>query len=506
MPESPFIRLQDFCFSYGSRMIFRNLNLAVPATGCTILLGPSGTGKSTLLRVLAGIMNRHPQVQVSGHVEVAGVSGFPLAAPRLPAFVEQKAKMLMTPVSENLFAALPDRARLQRAEQLEHLRTELGRWQAAELLDHLNTPVIDLPTPQQRMVSIACQALDRPSMLMIDEPTANLSPQQTEPIVAMLTALAREQPMLVVTHHQGHARALADYVILIADGRVQEAAAADDFFNRPQSEAAVCFLRTGSCPEVGINLADEADAEDEDAMETPDEPATIEANTEIQRSAAANATPAAAEQEREAATAPPTQQTEATANTPKPPAAEPAPIATAPTPATRAPVTVARGRGPRGFTWLVPGQIAGTPWPGIVADADYDLAALQDAGITHLLTLTEYPYPAAVAASYQISSIHAPIVDMQPPSFEQAIELCRKIDELLSNGNVVAVHCKAGLGRTGTILAAYWLWCAQPRLSGTQAIQHIRSLNGGMIQSIVQEEFLENFAHALIEEDCNNPA
>ena len=495
MAEPPFIRLQDFCFSYGSRMIFRQLSLAVPAAGCTVLLGPSGTGKSTLLRVLAGGMNRHPLVKVEGHIELAGAVGFPVSSARLPAFVEQKARMLMTPVSENLFAALPDRAQLQRAEQLARLHAELGRWQAAELLEHLTTPVIDLPTPLQRMVSIACQALGRPSMLMVDEPTANLSPQQAEPIVNMLTALAREQPMLVVTHHQGHARALADYIILIADGRVQEAAAADDFFNRPQSEAAACFLRTGSCPEVGMSADDETTEVEGGGEDTRTDATEDPANKTAARDTAAVESDTVDAAPRPVAGVLPTAL--ATASTPEPPVSGRTPAPSA---------SVARGRGPRGFTWLLPGQLAGTPWPGIVADADYDLTALQDAGITRLLTLTEYPFPDTVAAPYQIRCIHAPIIDMQPPSVAQAIELCQTIDSLLAQDEAIAVHCKAGLGRTGTLLAAYWLWRARPRLSGIQAIRHIRSLNGGMIQSIVQEEFLENFARTLATDDCNHPA
>jgi atypical dual specificity phosphatase len=83
---------------------------------------------------------------------------------------------------------------------------------------------------------------------------------------------------------------------------------------------------------------------------------------------------------------------------------------------------------------------------------------------------------------------------MQAPSLSQACFLCYEIDRALENAETVAVHCKAGLGRTGTVLALYWLWLWGGQISAAAAIEHVRYRCAAMIQSVEQENFLENFA------------
>ena len=87
--------------------------------------------------------------------------------------------------------------------------------------------------------------------------------------------------------------------------------------------------------------------------------------------------------------------------------------------------------------------------------------------------------------------------DMHPPTEEQAVEICQQIDQMLAAHRVVAVHCRAGLGRTGTVLAAYRLWQAQGRLSALKALEDIRRIEPMWVQSQSQVEFLEQFATRL---------
>ncbi|QNP49314.1 phosphatase domain-containing putative toxin [Diaphorobacter aerolatus] len=156
-------------------------------------------------------------------------------------------------------------------------------------------------------------------------------------------------------------------------------------------------------------------------------------------------------------------------------------------------MTSARARGPRGFTWIDDDRLAGTPYPGILADVSHDLMALRDAGITHLISLTEQPFPATVAASFGIGCSALPMADMGVPSLSAGVALCSHMDALLAAENVIAVHCRAGLGRTGTVLAMYLIWQQLGRQAAPRVIASIRSRNTGMIQSIVQERFLEDF-------------
>jgi atypical dual specificity phosphatase len=124
----------------------------------------------------------------------------------------------------------------------------------------------------------------------------------------------------------------------------------------------------------------------------------------------------------------------------------------------------------------------------------YDLEALRSVGVTRLISLTEEPFSPVLASDFGISCLASPMPDMHPPTIEQALDLCRAIDAALAAGEVIAVHCRAGLGRTGTVLAAYWLWRGCGAIGALKALEHVRRIEPGWVQSLAQVKFLEEFA------------
>lgn len=447
----PVLSLQSFGLAFETRVILRGLTFDMPAQGCTVLLGPAGTGKSTLLRTLAGLTVGHPSMLVWGQVLYRGR---PWGEAGLPALVEQKPRLLMSSVWENLVFELPNRSKLTQTMQRDEVRRRLKRFGQEHLMEHLSAEVIDLPVPLQRITAILRKVIACPSLLMVDEPTANLKPEEAEPIVELLKKVALKQPLLVVSHHQGHTRELADHIVLMSDGLVRESTSKEQFFTQPQSDAAKQFLRTGSCPEGGLSQISQIVVPGA-AYKIPVQPSLPEQDVR--------------------------------------PAASPA----ARSPARKPSRFRGATSGPRGFVWLLDGLVAGTPMPGVVRDTGQDLRALQDVGITRLISLTEKPFDSVLAAEYGIQCTFDPIPDMRAPALSQAVRLCRAIDLFCSDGESVALHCKAGLGRTGTLLAAYWIWHKQGMVRGEDAIAHIRRLEPLMIQSSVQEEFLMLFAGEL---------
>lgn len=442
---STLLNLQGFGLAFGQRAILREVSFELPAQGCTVLLGPAGTGKSTLLRTLAGLLAGHSQVRLWGDVIYRG-KPWRMDGDR-PVLVEQKPQLLVASVWDNLVMELPDRAKLTRAQQSERVSQNLAQLGQEHLMQQLKLPVIDLPVEQQRIVAILRKAMAGPDLLMVDEPTAHLRDAAAAPINRLLKQLSRQTPLLVVSHHQGQTREIADQVILIANGVVQEDQPVESFFNNPRNELTRHFLRSGSCPETGPGPLEEVLAETGKAPQVIELPVKPAPETQLPLPSSLENYPPAA-------------------------------------------------HGPRGFVWLYGGLVAGTPQPGIglARNVEGDLQALDAVGIRHLVTLTEAPFRSSLLAKYGIDTSFHPIPDMHAPSLSQAIEVCRAIDLMCHRGKSVAVHCKAGLGRTGTILAAYWIWRHQGRIKGEEAVSHIRRLEPKMIQSQEQEDFLSRFA------------
>lgn len=425
------LSLRGLCIAYGERPVLNGVDLELPRRGVTVLLGPSGTGKSTLLRTVAGENVSHPSIRVEGaiHYMVPG---------ERPPLIMQKARLLLASVFENLVHDWPERSSLTAVQQHAHVSQWLASLGLPQLAQRLQVPVVELPLPEQRLVPVLRRAMMPTPLLLVDEPTAGLSDTQAEPVLAVLRQLGRERSLFVAMHHLGHSRSIADAVVLLASRRLQEHSSAERFFSTPASESGRLFLRTGSCPEEPLHPV------------------------------AAGPAP------------------ELMAVPPPAPAEQP-----------RMPPLRPRTLGPTGFAWLLPGQLVGTPWPGLVQPPAYDLDLLKGVGITRLLSVTDRPFAAELAGQHGMAVENEPMVDMQPPGIEQAISLCRRIEATLARGEVIAVHCRAGLGRTGTTLAAYWLWLHAGSLSGEEALQQVRRFHPGWVQSDTQIDFLHAFAPAV---------
>lgn len=148
---------------------------------------------------------------------------------------------------------------------------------------------------------------------------------------------------------------------------------------------------------------------------------------------------------------------------------------------------------PSHFRWIVANQLAGMGRPGLVGEVDGDLAAIAGAGVTHLVSLTEEPFPRERLAPHGIELHHFPIPDMGVPALATAARICRDVTRWMRQGSVVAVHCHAGLGRTGLVLATILVW---EGLSPQAAIDSLRAERKGYLQNRAQEFFVERFAEA----------
>jgi atypical dual specificity phosphatase len=142
------------------------------------------------------------------------------------------------------------------------------------------------------------------------------------------------------------------------------------------------------------------------------------------------------------------------------------------------------------ISWLEDGAVAGG---GIPVNGD-DVRALQQQGISVILTLTEHPLPAAAQQVDGIRYLHLPIVDQKHPTVEQAQQGCQWIDEARAQGQAVYVHCAAGIGRTGTMLHAYLMWHLRDWEAAKNVVKQKRPASQYIMLSQVQKDFVDELA------------
>jgi len=143
-----------------------------------------------------------------------------------------------------------------------------------------------------------------------------------------------------------------------------------------------------------------------------------------------------------------------------------------------------------GFSWLVEGELAAMPLPGRHRDLAEDADFLRLEGLRTLVSLTETPPDADVLAASDITQVHIPVRDFTAPTLEQMIEFVDAVRASVARGEPVGVHCTAGLGRSGTMAAAFLV---AEGASATEAIATVRRLRPGSIETEAQEAAVSRY-------------
>jgi atypical dual specificity phosphatase len=461
-PTAAILTCAGFGVGFGGKVILDNVTLAIPAQGITTLMGPVGTGKSTLLRSLAGLYGQNALFKSWGE---ALFKTQPITPENRPLLVAQRIQLTQRSALESLLFHVKDQMEgVPEAEQRDWACQWLRQVGAEDVIAKLDVPFMEMDTLSQRIVTILREAAADSALLMIDEPTSGLSDADADVVLNLLQTLGAHGALLVVLHNQKQARRISNEIILLAGGRVQEQATPEAFFSNTSNPIVVQFVTTGSV-----------------AMPAPDAQAAILAD-DVQPPAPLSADAMAAiKSEIRAALSP----------EPRPVAEEPAPstvLEPEPAAVTRYP---GASSGPRGFLWIEEGRLAATPMPGVSTDVDYDLDLLKNVGVTTLITLTETDFPQDALARHGLKNVHLPIADRKAPTPAEMDMLVGRMRELMDNGKVLAVHCLAGLGRTGTILAAYLV--KEKGMSAQGALNQIRRFNRQFVQSDDQEDFLTEY-------------
>jgi atypical dual specificity phosphatase len=153
---------------------------------------------------------------------------------------------------------------------------------------------------------------------------------------------------------------------------------------------------------------------------------------------------------------------------------------------------------PPGFSWVDRPRLAALARPR----SDDDLRWLRRNGIDVLVSLTEDALPRRWVNDAGLLAVIVPVPDMEAPSDRQFDHILTTIRKANASDMGVAVHCAAGLGRTGTVLAAYFVAAGLP---AREALVKVRDLRPGSVETAEQERAIERYARRLAGGDGDLP-
>jgi polar amino acid transport system ATP-binding protein len=239
--------------SFGKTAVLSNFSLSVPSGQRVAVIGGSGSGKTTILRLVAGL--DRPD---SGAIHVFG-SQLPdrqlenrLIPSDPPGQCEPRQHVGMVFQQFNLFSHLTVLENVTEApiHALKKPRAE-ARLQAMSLLDSVglaefaNRYPHQLSGGQQQRVAIARALALRPRLLLLDEITASLDPERVMEVLTVVKSLASDRliTFVIVTHEMGFARAVADRVVFMQSGSIIEDSETQEFFSAPRDPRSRAFLQ-----------------------------------------------------------------------------------------------------------------------------------------------------------------------------------------------------------------------------------------------------------------------
>ena len=235
------IEVKGLCKTFGKNKVLDGLDITIHKGDKMVLVGPSGCGKSTFLRCLNLL-----ETPDGGEIYLEGqlVNG---PATDINAL---RRKMGMVFQHFNLFPHLTVKQNITLAPVLQKLKTQQAAdEQAMKLLERIGLadkaeayPSTLSGGQKQRIAIVRALAMD-PEVMLFDEPTSALDPEMVGEVLALMKELADSgMTMVVVTHEMGFAREVANRVVFINEGRVQEDEPPAEFFQNPKNPRLREFL------------------------------------------------------------------------------------------------------------------------------------------------------------------------------------------------------------------------------------------------------------------------
>lgn len=239
MTRGKSITLEGVRKVWGETVSLHGIDLEIPAGKFTTILGPSGCGKSTTLRIISGL-----EEVTEGRVQIGGtdVTHAQPAARDIAMVFQSYALFPHLSVAENIIFGLKVR-RLGRSERDEKLARAADLLGLTHLLDRKPS---QLSGGQQQRVALGRAIVADKSIFLMDEPLSNLDAKLRAEMRDEIRALQQrlEVTMVYVTHDQVEAVTMADQIVLMKEGRIEQVASPRDIYRRPDTLFAARFIGT----------------------------------------------------------------------------------------------------------------------------------------------------------------------------------------------------------------------------------------------------------------------
>lgn len=234
------IEIKGLKKSFGDHHVLNGIDLTIQDSEVVVIIGPSGSGKSTILRCI-----NYLEKPTAGDIIVDGIS---MSDAKSINSIRKEVGMVfqrfnlfphMTVLQNITLSPIKTRG----ISRKEAEKTAIELLEKVGLVDKKDAYPETLSGGQQQRVAIARALAMKPKFMLFDEPTSALDPEMVREVLEVIKNLAKEgMAMAIVTHEMGFAREVADRVLFIDGGIIQEEGKPDDIFFHPKEERTKAFL------------------------------------------------------------------------------------------------------------------------------------------------------------------------------------------------------------------------------------------------------------------------
>lgn len=239
----PILTVEHLVKGYGENTVLDDVSFSVRPGEVVVLVGPSGCGKSTLLRCINALEpTQSGRVRLGNETVAYGGKGLTSLRQRIGMVFQSYELFPHLNVLDNILLAP---TKVQKRTKDEVKKEALALLSRVGLAEKAKSFPRQLSGGQKQRVAIVRALCMHPEILLFDEVTAALDPEMVREVLEVILNLADQgRTMIIVTHEMQFARAVADRIIFLDDGEINEEGTPDQFFDAPRTDRAKKFLQT----------------------------------------------------------------------------------------------------------------------------------------------------------------------------------------------------------------------------------------------------------------------